>query len=214
MHSSANEITSSALDTLMQDTWLLALAIRNDPPVTVDDALFQSCFAMIQQVQDKLAAAGASGYLAEEIKFAHCVFLDEAVMTQPDTDVSTWWRQTPLQGHFLDSLHGGEHFYEHIKKLLREPAPSEALLTCYHRMLLLGYVGKYRSENNDERQSLMRQLETQLPLRAGAQTHHDIVVSTGPAENRIWRSPQVILTALLLLAVGMWAGLRLFLLAR
>lgn len=163
MHSSDNEITAKTLDTLMQDTWLLALAIRNKQPVTVDDALYQRCFDMIQQVQDQLAAAGAPEYLIEEIKFAHSVFLDEAVMTQPDTDVSTWWRRTPLQGHFLGHIHGGEHFYEHIKKLLREQVPSEARVSCYYRMLRFGYAGKYRTEGDDERLSLMRQLKTLLP---------------------------------------------------
>lgn len=84
----------------MQDTWLLALTIRNNPPVTVDDALYQRCFEMIQQVQDKLAVAGASDAFAEEIKFAQSVFIDEAVMTQSDTDVSTWCSVHLFRGIF------------------------------------------------------------------------------------------------------------------
>lgn len=78
-------ITIFTLDTLMQDTWLLALAIRNGQSITVDDALYQRCFSMIQQVQDKLSAAGATASLCEEIKFAHCVFLDELIMTIPES---------------------------------------------------------------------------------------------------------------------------------
>ncbi|MCX8965988.1 DotU family type IV/VI secretion system protein [Erwinia psidii] len=198
----------------MQDTWLLALAIRNGQPPVVDDALYQRCFDMIQQVQDKLTAAGASDKFCEEIKFAHCVFLDEAVMTQPDTDVSTWWRRTPLQGHFLGHLHGGEHFYEHIKKLLRKPTPSQVLVTCYYRMLSFGYAGKYRTENDGERLSIMQQLEKLLPKIPGQENHHAIVVSSGGSEMQWWRSPQVILMSLLLLTAGVWAGLRFFLLAQ
>lgn len=214
MHSSDHKITAITLDSLMQDTWLLALAIRNGQPPVVDDALYQRCFDMIQQVQDKLTASGASEYLTEEIKFAHSVFLDEAVMTQPDTDVSTWWRRTPLQGYFLDHLHGGDLFYEHIKKLLREPTPPEALVTCYYRMLCFGYAGKYRTENDGERLSIMQQLEKRLPKIPGQQNHHAIVVRSGGNEAQWWRSPQMILMSLLLLTAGMWAGLRFFLLTQ
>jgi type VI secretion system protein ImpK len=124
----AHPITSAFIDTIFQETWLLALAIRNIPGIVVDKALYQHCESMIEQVQKALNKAGAPSHLADEIMFAHCVFLDEAVMTQPDTDLAVWYSETPLQGRFLDSLHGGEYFYEHIKKLLREPAPSEAVL--------------------------------------------------------------------------------------
>lgn len=214
MRSSDDEITANTLDTLMQDTWLLALTIRNNPPVTVDDALYQRCFEMIQQVQDKLAVAGASDAFAEEIKFAQSVFIDEAVMTQSDTDVSTWWQRTPLQGHFLGHIQGGDHFYEHIKKLLREPAPSQALMTCYYRMLSFGYAGKYRTENKGERLSVMRQLEKLLPKIPGHENHHHVVVSSGGSEAQWWRSPQVILLSMLLLTAGIWGSLRLFLLSQ
>lgn len=116
-------ITSAFIDNIFQDTWILALAIKNIPGVVVDKALYQHCVKMVERVQEKLYSAGASDILADEIKFAHCVFLDEAVMTQPDTDVSVWWAETPLQGIFMADLHGGEVFYENIKKLLRGSSP-------------------------------------------------------------------------------------------
>lgn len=202
------------IDNLMQDTWLLALAIRNNSPVTVDDALYRRCFDMIGQVQDKLIAAKIPEHIADEIKFAHSVFLDEAIMTQPDTDVSVWWIHSPLQSHFLGHINGGDHFYENIKKLLREPAPAEALILCYYRMLQFGYAGKYQSENNSERLSLMQQLEKLLPEMPVPENQHAIVVSAGNNEAMWWRSPQMILISLLLLTAGLWMSLRLFLLAQ
>ncbi|ENV9331887.1 type VI secretion system protein TssL, short form [Klebsiella aerogenes] len=159
-------ITTSFIDEIFQDTWLLALAIRNVPAVVVDQTLYKTCENMIEQVQKALFAAGASEGLASEIKFAHCVFLDEAVMTQPDIDVSLWWKNTPLQGRYLGNLNGGEFFYEHIKNLLHEAVPSEAVVACYHRMLLLGYQGKFireGGEENEERQSMFKQLSALLP---------------------------------------------------
>lgn len=205
MRSSDDNITANTLDTLMQDTWLLALSIRNISGVTVDKALYHHCLDMIEAVQVKLRNAGASEHLTDEIKFAHCVFLDEAVMTQPDTDVSVWYSETPLQGRFLWSLQGGEHFYEHIKKLLREPAPSEAMVTCYHRMLALGYQGKfYRDggEANEERQSLLKQLSELLPV-AKDKINNPIFVRNPRPDIRFWRrSPWVMHFLGLLLIVA------------
>lgn len=188
-------LTPEFIDTLFQDTWLLVLAIRNVPGVTVDKALYQRCRNMIEQVQEKLRAAGASEEFAEELKFAHCVFLDEAVMTQPDMDVSVWWEETPLQGHYLGNIHGGDFFYEHIKKQLRESAPSEAVLTCYHRMLTLGYQGKYYrvgGEENEERQSLLKQLRELLPASKD-KINNPIFVRNRRPDIRFWRrSPWVV----------------------
>ncbi|MGV3345837.1 type VI secretion system protein TssL, short form [Enterobacteriaceae bacterium LUAb1] len=206
MNPSDHNITASTLDTLMQETWLLVLAIRNHPPVTVDDALYLRCRDMIQQVQDKLAKAGVPAYLTEEIKFAHAVFIDEAVMMQPETDVSVWWQRTPLQGHFLGHLHGGEHFYEHIKKLLRDPSPAEAVVACYHRMLTLGYQGKYindGAEENEERQSLLKQLGERLPA-ATDKINAPIFILNRRPDMPFWRrAPWVIRLLGLLLMVAM-----------
>ncbi len=211
MYSSDNKIKTGVIDSILQDTWLLALAIRNGQPIAVDDALYQRCLDMIQQGQDELLAAGAPEYLVTEITFAHCVFLDEAVLTQADTDLSVWYRRAPLQSELLGILNGGDRFYEHIKKLLYQPAPSEALVACYHRMLLLGYKGKYKTEDADERLTLLRQLETLLPEIQDTLNPGDIVVRTTGAESGLWRSPGIILTGLVLITTGLWAGLRLFL---
>ncbi|AYX15249.1 hypothetical protein [Yersinia pseudotuberculosis] len=47
-------ITSLFIDNIFQDTWLLALTSRNRPSVTVNNALYQHCENMIEQVQKKL----------------------------------------------------------------------------------------------------------------------------------------------------------------
>ena len=203
MDEQAKTITSSFIDTLFQDTWLLALAIRNIPGVVVDKVLYQRCESMIEQVQIDLNKAGATSHLADEIKFAHCIFLDEAVMSQPNTDVSIWWQETPLQGRFLGNIHGGDVFYDHIKKLLREPAPSEAILTCYHRMLTLGYQGRYLrdgGEANDERQSLLKQLRERLPVSKD-KINHPIFVRNRRPDIRFWRRSPWVMQLLGLLVI-------------
>lgn len=203
MDEQADPITSSFIDHIFQDTWLLVLAIRNVPGIAVDKALYQRCLNMVEQVQEKLRSAGTSDHLADEFKFAHCIFLDEAVMSQPNTDVSIWWQETPLQGRFLGNIHGGDVFYDHIKKLLREPAPSEAILTCYHRMLTLGYQGRYLrdgGEANDERQSLLKQLRELLPVSKD-KINHPIFVRNRRPDIRFWRRSPWVMQLLGLLVI-------------
>ncbi|MEA5102705.1 type VI secretion system protein TssL, short form [Pantoea sp. S18] len=195
---SQHNITANTLDALMQDTWLLALAVRNGQSITIDDALYQRCFNMIQQVQDQLTTAGVPASLCEEIKFAHCVFLDELIMTIPETDISAWWKRTPLQGHFLGHLNGGEHFYERIKNLLHESAAAEAAVSCYYRMLIFGYAGKYRTEDIEERQSLMQQLKARLPQQIGA-ADSAVIIQHSKHKTSFWqRSPWLIRSSVLL----------------
>ncbi|KEY56973.1 DotU/TssL family secretion system protein [Serratia sp. DD3] len=206
--------TADFLDALLLDTWLLALTISHGQSVTVDQQLHRQCMERVQQVQDKLTAANAPASVIDEIRFAHCVFLDETIMNQPDTDVSVWLELTPLQGHFLGHTNGGDLFYQHIEALLQAPSPSVALVSCYHRMLLLGYKGKYHTEDHRERMSFIRQLEKLLPQTTGTHDPNSIVISRGKREIPLWRSPWLLMTALVLLTVGTWAGARLFLLTQ
>lgn len=201
----AKTITSAFIDNIFQDTWLLVLAIRNIPGVVVDKTLYQHCLKMIEDVQDKLRKVDASEYLCDELKFAHCVFLDEAIMTQKDVDTSYWWHASPLQSRLLMDLRGGEKFYVHLNKLLREVTPSEAILTCYHRMLTLGYQGKYQldgGEANEERQSLLKQLNELLPATKG-KINNPIFLRNHRPDIRFWRrSPWVMRSLGLLLIVA------------
>lgn len=206
-------VSHTLIDALFQETWLLALTVRNAPPVTVDDALHQRCLGLVQDVQHQLMAAGASASLTDELTFAHCVFIDEVVMTQPDTDVSVWVH-APLQTRFLGKLDGGEHFYERIRYLLHCASPADALVTCYHRMLLLGYKGQYRTEAHPERLALLQQLENRLPSSATAGLCPAPVISTGKPGNRLLHVPLVQLAVLAVVTVVLWAGLRFFLLSQ
>lgn len=198
---SQHNITANILDELMQDTWLLALAVRNGQSITIDDALYQRCFNTIQHVQDQLTTAGAPVSLCEEIKFAHCVFLDELIMTISEADISAWWKRTPLQGHFLGHINGGEHFFDRIKNLLREPAAAESTVSCYYRMLHLGYAGKYRTEDNEERQLLMQQLKALLPNQAGSPDSPVFIQRSKHKTSFLQRSPWLIRSSVLVVII-------------
>jgi type VI secretion system protein ImpK len=202
MESERPEPDSLQLDELLQQTWLLAFAIRNGKLTIADEAIYQQCLDHIQQVQDTLLKKyNASDFFRDEIKFAQCVFIDEAVMNTPEVDSTVWYRKDPIQARLLHSIDGGEHFYERIKKLLHEPKPSPALLTCYYRMLLLGYRGKYHEEDDPERQSLVKQLRERLPP-AESKINKPIFIRSTRPDIRFWRRSPWLMRGLALLFIA------------
>jgi type VI secretion system protein ImpK len=45
-----------------------------------------------------------------------------------------------------------------MREVLREPAPEHAVVTCFQRVMMLGFLGSYRSLNDPERQKLVSAL--------------------------------------------------------
>lgn len=81
----------------------------------------------------------------EHITYAQCALLDETVLSRSGMDDGqAIWMKDPLQSHFFNTLQAGELLYERMKQVLQEPAPAQAVLTCFHRVLLLGFRGRYQ----------------------------------------------------------------------
>jgi type VI secretion system protein ImpK len=81
------------------------------------------------------------------------------------------WLETPLQAHFFNTLQAGELLYERIRQVLHEPAPVPAVLTCFHRVLLLGFRGRYQDPLSADREKLVAMLSERVaPFRVSPET--------------------------------------------
>ena len=49
-----------------------------------------------------------------------------------------------------------------MKQVLQEPAPAQAVLTCFHRVLLPGFRGRYQDPAAPERDQLISTLNGQV----------------------------------------------------
>ncbi len=199
------------IDAVFQETWLLVLDISNGRSVIVDNALFKRCCQRVESARALLSALPK--HLVDELLFAQCALIDEAVKTMPGADVSVWYSQ-PLQSRFFDRIDAGEAIFERIRRLLRDPAPRPELIGMYQRLLLLGFRGEYRGGKWDECQEMMRQLEALLPREERGAPPADVVVTTGNNGSTYWRSGRAMLAFMAVFTTLLWAGLRLCLLAQ
>ncbi|WP_281083518.1 type VI secretion system protein TssL, short form [Klebsiella quasivariicola] len=149
------------IDALLQDTWLQVISLRHGPQFRDEEGrtLWERCIADVERVQRELKASGLDERSCEHILTAQCALLDEAVKGRGvEDDACLQWYDIPLQGHFLGTMDAGDTLCERMREVLREPAPDPAVVTCFQRVMLLGFVGSFRSLNDPERQRLVNAL--------------------------------------------------------
>lgn len=142
------------IDQLMEETWLTVTLLRQGAITPDGDALYQKCCGQVDSARKALENAGYDEESIRHISYAQCALLDETVMsrkpkeatdiegTRPDEGQRAW-RAAPLQAKYFGSLYAGEAIWDRIAEVLHQPAPVEAVLVCYHRILSLGFQGIY-----------------------------------------------------------------------
>lgn len=136
------------IDVLLRDTFLTVVELRQGTSARHGQELYRHCLQQVEGVRERLTAAGFSQQDIEHITYAQCALLDETVLSRDVMDDGQMvWLKNPLQSHFFNTLQAGELLYERMKRFLQEPAPTPAVLTCFHRVLLLGFRGRYQDPN-------------------------------------------------------------------
>ncbi len=111
----------------------------------------------------KLEAADVSEASRRHILYAWCALLDETAKgREGEDDACIVWYDRPLQAKYFGALDAGDALYERMRQVLREPAPDMAVLTCFHRVLMLGFKGCY-ALNEPARDQLVRVLTERVP---------------------------------------------------
>ncbi|WP_434745693.1 type VI secretion system protein TssL, short form [Candidatus Pantoea rara] len=149
------------IDELLQDTWLQVISLRHGPTFQDGEGqvLWERCIADVERVRQELKARELDEAGCQHILAAQCALLDEAVKGRGvEDDACVQWYNIPLQGHFLGTMDAGDTLCDRMHDVLREPAPDAAVLTCFQRVMMLGFLGNYRSLNDPARQSLVSAL--------------------------------------------------------
>lgn len=200
--------SSINVDEIFHGTWLMVCQLRNGAPAQDGQALYRKACAQIESARQALEAAGASSQAIEHMLYAQSALLDETVMGRQAQDSGySEWLKSPLQTRYFNTLSAGEQLWERIRTVLHDPAPDRAVLTCFHRVLLLGFNGRYREEGNQRREDVLAALSRQVPPFVLPES--DALIVRPPA--RRYRSGRRTLwwrwLLMVVLLAGLWWGL-------
>lgn len=192
------------VDALLQDSYLLVVELRQNAAPKSGTELWEHCAAQVEACRNRLIEAGVSQRTINQICYAQCALLDETVMRNSEQAAREQWSSRPLQAHFFSRHQAGEQLYEDMREALSEPAPDRRVLTCYQRVLMLGFLGRYQTENDPERERLLVALNEQVePYGANART--PLLVRANSGNLRRWLSTPWLHVALATaLLVGLW----------
>lgn len=200
------------IDSLLQDSYLLVVELRQGSSVRDSGQLANLCAKQIKYVRKQLEKTGLSPRSIDHISHAQCALLDETVLTCAAPDARDKWAGEPLQAKFFSRHQAGEFLYEEMREVLREPAPDLLVLTVFQRVLMLGFQGRYREANDPERAQLLAALNTHVaPLKL---THTlPTKLEFGPRMGALFWSQSPLINALAVgtLLAGCWWGLDQFL---
>ncbi|MNH17414.1 hypothetical protein D3C79_770840 [compost metagenome] len=196
------------IDALMQDTYLLVVELRHGTEAHSSPQLWSRCVADVEHVRATLQERGLDRRSIDLISHAQCALLDETVLACAEGRAHEDWAMETLQAKFFSSHQAGESLYEDMRTALREASVHPHVLTVFHRVLMLGFLGRYREANHPERQQLLTAISAQVPP---LDTSQSLVVQLGSGPRMpMWgwlRSPLLHIVMAAALLVGAWWAL-------
>ncbi|MGV3346506.1 type VI secretion system protein TssL, short form [Enterobacteriaceae bacterium LUAb1] len=156
------------IDRLLRDLALLVVQLRKGERVDQGKMLWTRSRDALLDLQHKLRDANYDDTTIDHITYALAALLDETVLNRPQDEGSLAWLDNPLQTYFFNTFDAGNRLYDHIQRVLQEATPVPLVLSCFHRVLMLGFHGRYPS-GSAERDTLISTLATRIAPWSGDQ---------------------------------------------
>lgn len=116
---------------------------------TLEDSgeLFLYCADEIKNITEGLRQEAVDEKIITTARYMICGYIDEIVFNTP-WGVNSQWVTQSLLSYFYKEVNAGEKFFKIVDTLLQTPGSYLHILDLAHRLLSLGYMGKYRSQAN------------------------------------------------------------------
>ncbi|EMS1063067.1 type VI secretion system protein TssL, short form [Providencia stuartii] len=152
------------LDAIFAETWLMVSQLHQGTTISNGEAFYRRVCQHVDQTKQRLIEQGYSEQAIENMQYAQCALIDESVMNRSIQDEGyQTWIQSPLQARYFNTLEAGDKLWDRLRHILNETSPNQDVLMCFHRVLTLGFVGKFRRTGDPEREKIFAQLNAQLP---------------------------------------------------
>lgn len=203
-----NSAAKGNIDALLQNTYLLVVELRHGTGAQSSPELWPRCVADVEHVRSSLQEGGLDRRSIELISHAQCALLDETVLACAEGKAHEDWAMETLQARFFSSHQAGESLYEDMRTVLREASAHPYVFTVFQRVLMLGFLGRYRDVNHPERQQLLAAIDAHVPP---LDTSQSLVTHAGGTSHLLmwsWlQSPLIHMAAASGLLIGLWWGL-------
>lgn len=199
------------IDRLLADIWLTVTGLREGARLAEGEgeALWQHCVANLDLVMLSLEKADVRETCCQHILYALCALLDETAKGRDgEDDASIVWYDRPLEVKYFGTMAAGDMLYERMREVLSEPAPDSLVLTCFQRVLMLGFKGRAPSVADPERERLLQALAGRVPPFDVAQ-NRPLLATVSPGNSlRAWLHHWPVCIGLsAMLVAGLWLGL-------
>jgi type VI secretion system protein ImpK len=163
------------LDTLCTDLFLIVIRMREAEDLGEPAALRKLINFYLNLFEKNCNALRIAREEIEYAKYAIIALLDETVLSVPGA-CRDFWISSPMQlEHFGDNL-AGQEFYHRLDKLLTRPQRTRDVLEIYYLCLCLGFEGKFKISNHEERERIIdnvgRQLQKLRPKGSASLSPH------------------------------------------
>jgi len=151
------------IDILFADTWLAVCQLRNGAKISNGKTLYRQACHQIDSAREALESFDAPAQSIEHILYALCALWDESVMNRHELDEGYHeWLKSPLQAKYFNTLEAGERLWDRIRGVMAQPSADIAVLTCFHRVLLLGFSGRYREQDDPRGENIREALSKRV----------------------------------------------------
>jgi type VI secretion system protein ImpK len=146
---------------LCTDLFLIIIRMREAEDLGDPAGLRKLINYYLDMFQKNCGAVKITQTSIEETKYALIALMDETVLSVPGAS-RDYWISRPLQlDYFGDNL-AGQEFFNKLQNLLLQPESKKDVLEVYYLCLSLGFEGKYKISNSDERLAIMDDLGRKL----------------------------------------------------
>lgn len=200
------------IDEIMAKTWLTVTLLQQECHSNDTEPLYDYCCRQIDTVKAALAQTRLNAEDIDHITYAQCALLDDTAMAllagdEIEHEELYAWKVAPLQARYFSSLDAGEALWTRIQTVLAQVAPENAVLVCFHRVLMLGFrPGESATPAfKVQRESLIEKLSARIPPTQ--QSAQLVIQKTAGNRTKLIRSVWFwIFLLVIVLAVVSWGG--------
>ena len=133
----------------------------------LSDNFFDEVIEKFSEFERDASQKSINSRMVHEAKYALAAFVDELVLSS-NYPKKPQWMSKPLQLELFGEHLAGEGFYQHLSELRQLGAQFVDVIEVYYICIQLGFMGKYRLQQQEAFLGLQADLRSQIEAIRGS----------------------------------------------